>query len=96
MKVSEAAKLWLEHHKCHSKENSIRAYQLVLTKFCDEFGNEDLKDITTERALSFLNRVTEAKNSKQRKHVIHICWLFSILLKTILIRNSATLVTLLC
>ena len=24
MKVSEAAKLWLEYHKCHSKENSIR------------------------------------------------------------------------
>ena len=32
MKVSEAAKLWLEYHKCHSKENSIRAYRLVLTK----------------------------------------------------------------
>jgi integrase/recombinase XerD len=67
MKVSEAEKLWLEHHKCHSKENSIRAYQLVLTKFCDEFGNEDLKDITTERALSFLNRVTEGKKQQTKK-----------------------------
>jgi len=45
MKVSEAAKLWLEYHKCHSKENSIRAYRLILTKFCDEFGTENLEEI---------------------------------------------------
>ena len=67
MKVSEAAKLWLEYHKCHSKENSIRAYKLVLTKFCDEFGSDDLKEITTERALSFLNRVTEGKKQQTKK-----------------------------
>ncbi|MFC1578341.1 tyrosine-type recombinase/integrase [Thermodesulfobacteriota bacterium] len=67
MKVSEAAKLWLEYHKCHSKENSIRAYLLVLTKFCDEFGSDDLKQITTERALSFLNRVTEGKKQQTKK-----------------------------
>jgi integrase len=67
MKVSEAAKLWLEYHKCHSKENSIRAYLLVLTKFCDEFGSDDLKEITTERALSFLNRVTEGKKQQTKK-----------------------------
>ena len=67
MKVSEAAKLWLEYHKCHSKKNSIRAYLLVLTKFCDEFGSDDLKEITTERALSFLNRVTEGKKKQTKK-----------------------------
>ena len=67
MKVSEAAKLWLEYHKCHSKENSIRAYLLVLTKFCDEFGSDDLKEITTEKALSFLNRVTEGKKKQTKK-----------------------------
>jgi integrase/recombinase XerD len=67
MKVSEAAKLWLEYHKCHSKENSIRAYKLVLTKFCDEFGRDDLKEITTEKALSFLNRVTEGKKKPTKK-----------------------------
>ena len=67
MKVSEAAKLWIKYHKCHSKENSIRAYLLVLTKFCDEFGSDDLKEITTERALSFLNRVTEGKKQQTKK-----------------------------
>ena len=32
MKILEAAKLWMEYHKSHSKENSIRAYKLVLSK----------------------------------------------------------------
>ncbi len=67
MKVSEAAKLWLEYHKCHSKENSIRAYKLVLTKFCEEFGTENLEEITTERALSFLNRITEGKKRQNKR-----------------------------
>ena len=67
MQVSEAAKLWLEYHKSHSKENSIRAYRLVLTQLCEEFGAENLEDITTERALSFLNRITEGRKRQTRK-----------------------------
>lgn len=67
MKVSEATKLWLEYHKCHSKENTIRLYRLVLDKFCDEFGHEELEDITADRALSFLNRVTEGTKPLTKK-----------------------------
>jgi len=67
MQISEAAKLWLEYHKCHSKENSIRAYKLVLTQLCEEFGAEDLEEITTERILSFLNRITEGKKRQTKK-----------------------------
>ena len=51
MQVSEAAKLWLGYHKSHSKENSIRAYKLVLSKFCQEFEAEILDKITTEKVL---------------------------------------------
>jgi len=51
MQVSEAAKLWLGYHKSHSKENSIRAYKLVLSKFCQEFEAESLDKITTEKVL---------------------------------------------
>ena len=67
MQVSEAAKLWLEYHKCHSKENSIRAYRMILIQLCEEFGPENLEDITTERALSFLNRITGGKKPQTRK-----------------------------
>jgi len=67
MQVSEAAKLWLEYHKTHSKENSIRAYRLVLAQLCKEFGAENLEDITTERMLSFLNRITEGKKRQTKR-----------------------------
>jgi hypothetical protein len=61
MQVSAAAKLWLEYHKSHSKENSIRAYKLILSKFCDEFGTENLEDITTERYLGKISDVEAMK-----------------------------------
>ncbi len=32
MKISEAVNLFLEYHKAHSKENSVRAYNLVLNQ----------------------------------------------------------------
>jgi integrase/recombinase XerD len=67
MQISEAAKLWLEYHKCHSKENSIRAYKLILNQLCEEFGNENLGEITTEMTLSFLNRITEGKRQQTKK-----------------------------
>jgi site-specific recombinase XerD len=67
MQISEAAKLWLEYHKCHSKENSIRAYKLVPTIFCEEFGTENLEEITTEMTLSFLNRITEGKKRQTKR-----------------------------
>jgi hypothetical protein len=41
MKISEAEKLWLEYHKSHSKENTIRGYKLVLSKFSEEFGGRE-------------------------------------------------------
>ena len=67
MKVSKAAKLCLEYHKSHSKENTLRAYRMVLTQLCEEFGTENLEDITTERVLSFLNRITEGKKRQTKQ-----------------------------
>ena len=67
MQVSEAAKLWLEYHKSHSKENSIRAYKLVLSKFCEKFGAQNLEEINIEKVLSFLNRITEGKKRQTKR-----------------------------
>ena len=67
MTISEAAKLWLEYHKSHSKENSVRAYKLVLRQLYKEFGTENLEAITTEKMLSFLNRITEGKKRQTKK-----------------------------
>ena len=67
MKVSKTAKLFLDYHKSHSKENSVRAYKLVLTQLCEEFGAENLEAITTERMLSFLNKITEGKKRQTKR-----------------------------
>jgi len=78
MKISQAAKLWLEYHKAHSKENSIRAYKLVLSKLCEEFGGENIEEITTERVLSFLNRITEGrKRQTKRTRYSHLLAFFN-------------------
>ncbi len=67
IKVTEAVKFFLEYHKSHSKENTIRAYNLVLSKFCKEFGSVDLKELTTEKMLSFLSEITEGKKPQTKR-----------------------------
>jgi integrase/recombinase XerD len=67
MKVSNAVKLCLEYHKSHSKENTVRAYRMILTQLYEEFGAENLENITTERILSFLNRITEGKKRQTKQ-----------------------------
>jgi integrase/recombinase XerD len=67
MKVSKAVKLCLEYHKSHSKENTVRAYRMILTQLYEEFGAENLENITTERILSFLNRITEGKKRQTKQ-----------------------------
>ena len=67
MQISEAKKFWMEYHKSNSKENSIRAYKLVLSKFCEEFGSENIEDVTTEKVLSFLNRITEGRKQQTKQ-----------------------------
>jgi integrase/recombinase XerD len=67
MKVSNAVKLCLDYHKSHSKENTVRAYKMILTQLYEEFGAENLKNLTTERILSFLNRITEGKKQQTKQ-----------------------------
>jgi hypothetical protein len=89
MQVSEATRLWLEYHRSHSKKNSTRAYKLVLTHLCEEFGATDLKEITTERVLSFLNRITEGrKRQTKRTRYSHLLGHSSTSLRIIWIRTS--------
>ena len=67
MKTSEAANLFLAYHKSHSKENSVRAYKLVLNKLLEEFGSENLEEITTERILPFVNQITDGKKPQTKR-----------------------------
>lgn len=55
MKHSETAKLCLTHHKSHSKETLISAYDLILTKLLEEFGGENLEEILSEKDMQILS-----------------------------------------
>ena len=67
MQVSKSSELYLEYHRSNSKKNTIKAYEMILTKFCGQFGDRDLYDITTNDAMSFLNQITEGKKKLTRK-----------------------------
>ena len=67
MQVSKAAEVCLEYHRTNSKENTIKAYEMILTKFYGQFGDRYLYAITTDDAMSFLNQITEGKKKQTRK-----------------------------
>ena len=67
MKLSEGSKLWLEYHRAHSKENSIRAYAALLGLLDEESHNADLEEMSNDKILSFINRITEGKKPTTRR-----------------------------
>jgi len=67
MKVSQAATFWLNYHRANSSKNTIRAYKELLERFCQENGDKDLKELTPDEVLGFLNGITEGKKSQTRK-----------------------------
>lgn len=58
MKVSKAAKIWLDYHQIHSKKNTIRCYSAVIEKFCEEFEGQQLNELSVDNILEFLNQLT--------------------------------------
>ena len=49
------------------KKNTIRSYQQTLSKFSHEHGEKDLKTLTPDVMLSFLNKTTEGKKQNTRR-----------------------------
>ena len=78
MKVSEAVKIWMEYHKSNSKQNTINTYQTILSKFCQEFGEKELDQVTTDEILSFLNKHTANRKPQTKKtRYSHLTALFN-------------------
>ena len=86
MQVSKTIKIWLEYHKSHSRDNTLKAYHVVLSNFNLEFGDSNVAEITSDEVLSFLNRITEGTSSKPSVPDMLIFPLFSISLETISIK----------
>ena len=78
MQVSKAITIWIEYHKSHSKNNTLKAYHMVLSNFNQEFGERDMREITSDEIMSFLSGITEGtKQQTKRTRYAHLCALFN-------------------
>ena len=73
MKISQAAKIWIDYHVTNSKKNTVRAYRWIINKFCADFGGIELTELTSEKVLQFFNIVTEGcKPQTKRVRFTHL------------------------
>jgi integrase len=59
VKLSKAAKIWIDYHKTHSKKNTVRSYRAIIERYIREFGDGRVDQVSPEHILTFLNRLTE-------------------------------------
>jgi hypothetical protein len=52
MKVSHATKYCLDYHVHNSKKNTTVNYQVLLSRFNEQFSERDLQSITPEEVLT--------------------------------------------
>jgi hypothetical protein len=48
MKLSKAAKIWIDYHKTHSKKNAVRSYQAIIERFINEVCDGPVDQVTPE------------------------------------------------
>ena len=77
MRVSEASRCFLDYHRMNSKENTVRNYELVSSRFCSEFADRELGSISPDKILAFLTQLTEG--TKQSTRRLRYCLLFSLI-----------------
>jgi integrase/recombinase XerD len=67
MRAAEATRCFLDYHRINSKPHTIRNYELVLTRFCGQFGDRELASLTTDEILAFLTRLTEGTKQSTKR-----------------------------
>ncbi len=84
MKVSKAIKICLDYHRNHSKPNTVRSYEAILTKFGLIFGDTDLEEISSEDILTFLDKITDGtKQQTRRTRYSHLSAFFNFIINNI-------------
>lgn len=67
MRVSEAKRYCLDYHRSNSKPHTVRNYELVLSRFCDHFGDRDLRSLSSDDILTFLTRFTQGTKQSTKR-----------------------------
>ena len=80
MNVSQAAKIWLNYHRAHSKKNTFRAYEFTIEKFNQNFANLNLNEVSADDILDFMTKFTEGRKPQtKRVRFAHLTAFFSFL-----------------
>ena len=62
------------------KKNTARAYEFILSKFCREFGDKEIDEVSANEILTFLNRITDGKKQQtKRTRYAHITSFFNLI-----------------
>ncbi len=67
MKVSKVIEICLDYHRNHSKPNTVRSYEAILTKFGLIFGDKNLEEVSSEDILTFLSKITDGRKQQTRR-----------------------------
>ena len=67
MNVSQASKIWLDYHRAHSKENTVRAYEFTIARFNQNFANLNLNEVSTDDILDFMTKFTEGRKPQTKR-----------------------------
>ena len=67
MKISEAARRWLEYHRAYSQKNTVLSYLAMIKRLLRFFGDRDLPTITTEDIQGFLTQYTAGCSNTTKK-----------------------------
>ena len=62
MKLSKAAKIWIDYHETHSKKNTARSNRTIIEQYIKEFGDGPIDQVTPDHILTFLNASTKETN----------------------------------
>ena len=67
MKVSKVIEICLDYIRNHSKLNTVRSYEAILTKFGLIIGDKDLEEVSSEDILTFLSKITDGRKQQTNR-----------------------------
>jgi hypothetical protein len=67
MNVSQTSKIWLDYHRAHSKEYTVRAYEFTIAKFNQNYATLNLSEVSTDGILNFMTQFTEGRKPQTKR-----------------------------
>ena len=67
MKMSDVKNYFFNYHRMNSKKSTLKNYEMLLSKFCEYFGDRELDSLMSEEILTFLTEITEGTKQSTKR-----------------------------